>query len=384
MEFEPQMLQMKETREYQVKLDVLEQSGLSSITKHISQIQEAEQKISVITGMTEVPNIQRLQNRAEVQKTAFISTLDKIRNKLEPKSSGLFMAQKYDISDMGYLFDEANVSVHAVKQIVDNDLLKEIYNAGKEYCNRILESIRIKHDKLKSDRAFARKIALWLGVYPDQNEQQMYLSVKMPTMKKTMEPEMEPDHIFTLYENPFFDRDWPEISNKQQILMDMKTQLSDIFGILKADFPVFEGINNAQQLRDIKGQYDQMSVSIEQKMDTLRANVKVAYTILESASKQINLIEIPKIHDKMNDIRQRVKRIEEKLTALQTLGVIDGDLEKCTTISCEFTRVQLNNNNTMNIDGLLQKIDLMTYRTLVLNMDRYWNDLQIIEHSLII
>jgi uncharacterized protein YqgV (UPF0045/DUF77 family) len=334
----------------------------------------------VITGMTEVPNIQRLQNRAEVQKTAFISTLDKIRNKLEPKSSGLFMAQKYDISDMGYLFDEANVSVHAVKQIVDNDLLKEIYNAGKEYCNRILESIRIKHDKLKSDRAFARKIALWLGVYPDQNEQQMYLSVKMPTMKKTMEP----DHIFTLYENPFFDRDWPEISNKQQILMDIKTQLSDIFGILKADFPVFEGINNAQQLRDIKGQYDQMSVSIEQKMDTLRANVKVAYTILESASKQINLIEIPKIHDKMNDIRQRVKRIEEKLTALQTLGVIDGDLEKCTTISCEFTRVQLNNNNTMNIDGLLQKIDLMTYRTLVLNMDRYWNDLQIIEHSLII
>lgn len=384
MEFEPQMLQMKETREYQVKLDVLEQSGLSSITKHISQIQEAEQKISVITGMTEVPNIQRLQNRAEVQKTAFISTLDKIRNKLEPKSSGLFMAQKYDISDMGYLFDEANVSVHAVKQIVDNDLLKEIYNAGKEYCNRILESIRIKHDKLRSDRAFARKIALWLGVYPDQNEQQMYLSVKMPTMKKTMEPEMEPDHIFTLYENPFFDRDWPEISNKQQILMDMKTQLSDIFGILKADFPIFEGINNAQQLRDIKGQYDQMSVSIEQKMDTLRANVKVAYTILESASKQINLIEIPKIHDKMNDIRQRVKRIEEKLTALQTLGVIDGDLEKCTTISCEFTRVQLNNNNTMNIDGLLQKIDLMTYRTLVLNMDRYWNDLQIIEHSLII
>jgi uncharacterized protein YqgV (UPF0045/DUF77 family) len=166
--------------------------------------------------------------------------------------------------------------------------------------------------------------------------------------------------------------------------MDMKTQLSDIFGILKADFPIFEGINNAQQLRDIKGQYDQMSVSIEQKMDTLRANVKVAYTILESASKQINLIEIPKIHDKMNDIRQRVKRIEEKLTALQTLGVIDGDLEKCTTISCEFTRVQLNNNNTMNIDGLLQKIDLMTYRTLVLNMDRYWNDLQIIEHSLII
>ncbi len=361
-EVEPMMTRVEQVTSYQYHLAYLEKNGLQTISQCISYIQKVEQNISGRTGMTQVQAIQRLHQDAETEKQKFVATIHTIRSKID----------QHKIDDIDILLGEAKANILAVERIATADLSNSITEAGKEYCEILLNSIRNMNADLMSKHRFAKNIALWLGVYPIEQEAYNRL---VPIKSTTMNTD-----IYTQYENPLFMRDWANVPNIQADLL--KQQAISVLTLLH-NLPVYEGQNNVQRVREIQGTYDKISKSVEKPVNALRNGVIYAYGVIQAASIKLQTDNEGTLRDKIVTIQGCIQRIEGKLTALQTMQMgRSGDMGTYYTLHAQYQTLKSQHKNTLtqNISG--QRLDQMTLNAIILNMDTYWKELLQIETSI--
>ena len=358
-ELEPIMIRVEQITGYQYNLAYLEKDGLGKMSQHISRIQSVEQDISSRTGMTQVQAIQRLLQAAETEKHKFLATIHEMRSKID--------GNKMD--DVDHLSGEAKANMLAVERIATTDLSNGIAEAGKEYCQVLLTTIRNMNADLMSQQRFAKKIALWLGVY--SVEQDLY-NMLIPIKSTTMDTD-----IYTHYENPLFMRDWANVPNIQADLL--KQQAIGVLTLLH-NLPVYEGQDDVQQLREIQGAYKKIMTSVEEPMNALRNGVIYAYGVIRAASTKLQTDNEGVLRDKIATIHACIQRIDGKLTALQTLQMRPGgDMSTYYTLQTQYEALKSRNQNTLapNISG--QRLDQMTLNMIISTMDAYWKGLLQVE-----
>jgi len=361
-ELKPLMTRIEQTKSYKYNLEYLEKDGLGKISQYISQIQNVEQDISSRTGMTQVQAIQRLYRLAETKKAKFIDIIHTIRDKMEA----------HTLNDLDNLFDEAKANLSAVERIATTDLSHGIADAGKEYSQVLLISIRRINTDLMSKKHFARKIALWLGVHP--TEQIAYDQLE-PILSRTINID-----IYTQYENPLFMRDWANVPNIQADTL--KQEAISILTLLN-DLPKYEGEYNVEQLREILTKYETILKSVEEPMNALQINIKSAYKILEDYSKKLQLDNQDSLNNKIATINDCMQRIQGKLTALQTLQMKAGsDMGTYHTLQSKYETLKLHNQTTLTTNIMTRRLDQKSINDHIHKMDQYWQGLLQIETSI--
>ena len=358
-ELEPIMRRVEQLTAHHYNLAYMEKDGLGKMSQHITQIQRVEQDISSRTGMTQVQSIQRLLQAAETEKQKFLVTIHEMRSKIDGNRA----------DDIDHLSGEAKAHMLVVERIATTDLSNGIGEAGKEYSQVLFTTIRNMNADLMSQQRFAKKIALWLGVYPVQQD----LYNLLPPVKSTT---MDMD-IYTQYENPLFMRDWANVPNIQADLL--KQQAIGVLTLLQ-NLPVYEGQDDVQRLREIQGAYNKIMVSMREPMNALRNGVIYAYGVIRVASTKLQTDNEGVLRDKIATIHAYIQRIDGKLTALQTLQMRPGgDMATYYTLQTQYEALKSQNQNTLvpNISG--QRLDQMTLNMIISAMDAYWKGLLQVE-----
>jgi hypothetical protein len=361
-EVEPIMIRVEQITGYQYNLAYLEKDGLEKMSQHILQIQKVEQDISSRTGMTQVQAIQRLQQEAETEKQKFLVTIHEMRSKIGANT----------MDDIDHLSGEAKANMLIVERIATTDLSNGITEAAKEYCQVLLNSIRSINADIMSKQRFAKKIALWLGVYSvEQDPYNLLIPIKSTTMDTD---------IYTQYDNPLFMRDWANVPNIQADLL--KQQAINVLTLLH-DLPVYEGQDNVQHLRDIQAAYNKITAAVEEPMNALRNGVIYAYGVLQAASNKLQIDNQDNLHDKIATINACIQRVDGKLTALQTLQMRPGgDMSRYYTLQAQYEALKSQHQMTLVPNILGQRLDQMTLNMIISNMDIYWKGLLQIENGI--
>jgi hypothetical protein len=361
-ELEPMLTRVEQTKSYRKNYEYLEKDGLAKISQHISQIQNVEQDISSRTGMTQVQAIHRLHRVAETKRDQFLHIIHTIRNKIDGRT----------LNDLDHLFDEAKANMDAVERIAMTDLSNGIADAGKEYSQVILTSIRRIYTDLMSKKRFANKIALWLGVHP--TEQTAYDQLE-PIPSGTMNTD-----IYTQYDNPLFMRDWANVPNIQADTL--KQQAITILTLLN-DLPEYDGQSSVEHLREILTKYETILKSVNESMNALQINIKEAYKVLEDYSKKLQSDNQDRLNNKIATINECVQRIEGKLTALQTLQMrATGDMGTYYTLHSQYETLKSHNQTTLTTNIMTRRLDQKTINDHIHKMDQYWQGLLQIETSI--
>lgn len=359
----PLIAHVEQGKEYEYNMKYLEKDGLEKISQYITQIRGVEQNISSRTGMTQVQAIHRLLQVAETEQKNFLVTIHKIRNQID----------KHIYDDVDHLVGEAKARLLAVERIATTDLLNGVKEAGREYCQVLLTSIRNMHADLMSQYRFAKKIALWLGV--DSIEQPAYNQL-VPVKSTHMNMD-----IYTQYDNPLFMRDWANVPNIQADLL--KQQAISVLSLLH-NLPVYEGQENVQYLHDIQESYNRIKKSVQEPINALQNGVIYAYGVIHTASIQLQTDNQKVLENKVNTINSCIQRIDGKLNALQTLQMKPGsDMTHYYNMKTQYEALKSQNTDTLLHNISNQRLDQMTLNMIISNMDRYWNSLLQIETAML-